>query len=72
MRVALSSKSNTCTNELFGNPKIQQPAKSGDATDTQGDALEPLSTEDLNQDPEPEVSVSNEDGGECVAPESED
>jgi hypothetical protein len=40
------------------------------ATDTRGDALETLSTEDLDQDPEPEFSVSDEDGGECVAPES--
>ena len=37
----------SCTNELFGTPKIQQPGESGDATDTQGDALETLSTEDL-------------------------
>jgi hypothetical protein len=28
-----------CTNDLFGSPKIQQPGESGDATDTQGDAL---------------------------------
>ncbi len=31
-----------------------------------------MSTEDLDQDPEPEVSVSDEDGGECVAPESDE
>ncbi len=61
----------SCTNELFGTPKIHQPGESGDATDTQGNALEVQSTEDLNQDPEPEVSVSDEDGGECVAPESD-
>ncbi len=40
----------SCTNELFGTPKIQEPAESGDATDTQGGALKTLSTEDLNQD----------------------
>ncbi len=28
--------------------------------------------EDLDQDPEPEVSVSDEDGCECVAPKSEE
>ncbi len=50
------------------NPEMHCP----DATDTQGDALEPLSTEDLNKDPEPEVSVSDGDGGECVAPESDE
>ncbi len=62
----------SCTNELFGTPKIQQPAESGDETDTQGDALETLSTEDLDQDPEPEVSVLDEDGGECIALESDE
>ena len=60
-----------CTNDLFGSPMIQQPGESGDATDTQGDALETLSTEDLDQDLEPEVSVSDEDGSEYVAPESD-
>ena len=40
--------------------------------DTQGDALETLSTEDLDHDQEPEVSVLDEDGGECVAPESDE
>ncbi len=53
----------SCTNELFGTPKIQEPVESGDATDAQGDALETMSTEDLEQDPEPEVSVSDEDDG---------
>ncbi len=71
----------SCTNELFGTPylgpKIQGPVESGDATDAQGDALETLSTEDLEQDPGPEVSVSDEDGdecdaAECVAAESDD
>ena len=61
-----------CTNDLFGSPKIQQPGESEDATDTQGDALETLSTEDRNQDPKPEISVSDEDGGECIAPESDE
>ncbi len=69
---AYPATSESCTNELFGTPKIQQPGQSGDATDTQGDALETLSTEDLNQDIEPEVSVSDEDGGECSAPESDE
>ncbi len=59
----------SCTNELFGTPKIQQPGESGNATDTQGDALETLSMEDLNQDPGPEVGVSDGYGGECIAPE---
>ncbi len=31
-----------------------------------------MSAEDLNQDTEPEVSASYEDGGECVAPESDE
>ncbi len=35
----------TCTNDLFGSPKIQQPGESGYSTDTQGDALETLSTD---------------------------
>ncbi len=67
---AHSAIDGSCTNELFGTPKIRQPGESGDAMDTQGDALETLSTEDLDQDPEPEVSVSDKDGGKCVAPES--
>ncbi len=58
-----------CTSEPFGTPKIQKPLESGDATDARGDALETLSTEDLKQDPEPEVSLSDEDGDECVAAE---
>jgi hypothetical protein len=57
-----------CTNDLLCSPKIQQPGESRDATDTQGDALETLSTEDLYQDPEQELRVSDEDGGKCVAP----
>ena len=40
--------------------------------DRQGDAPKTLSTEDLDQDPEPEVGVSDEDGCECVAPESDE
>ncbi len=43
--------------------------KSGDATDTRGDALETLNTEDLEQ---PEVSVSDEDGDDCVAAGSDE
>jgi hypothetical protein len=39
-----------CTNDLFGSPKIQQPGESCNATDTQGDALETLSTEDSDQE----------------------
>jgi hypothetical protein len=35
------------TNDLFGSPMIQQPGESGNATDTQGDAPETLSIEDL-------------------------
>ncbi len=62
----------SCTNELFGTPKIQEPSESGDATDTRGDVLETLTTEDLEQDPEPEVSVSDEDGDDCVAAESDE
>ncbi len=60
----------SCNYELFGTPKIQQPTESRNATDSQGDALETLSTEDLKQDPEPEVSVSDEDGEGYVAAES--
>jgi hypothetical protein len=51
---------------------IQQPGESLDATDTQGDAPETLHTEDLYPDFESEVGVSDEDGGECVAPESDE
>jgi hypothetical protein len=51
---------------------IQQPGESRDATDTQGDAPETLHTEGLYQDLESEVGVSDEDGGECVAPESDE
>ncbi len=40
--------------------------------DTQGDAPETLHTEDLYPDYESEVGVSDEDGGECVAPESDE
>jgi hypothetical protein len=40
--------------------------------DTQGDAPETLPTEDLYQDLESEVGVSDEDGGERVAPESDE
>ena len=61
-----------CTNDLFGSPMIQQPGESRDATDTQGYALQSLSTEDLDQDPEPEVSVLDEDGSKFVAPESDE
>ena len=51
-----------CTNDLFGSPMIQQPGESQDATDTQGDAAETIHTEDLYQDLESEVGVSDEDG----------
>ena len=51
---------------------IQQPGEYRDATDTQGDAPETLHTEDLYPDYESEVGVSDEDGGECVAPESDE
>ena len=51
---------------------IQQPGESRDATDTQGDAPETLLLEDLYQDFESEVGVSDEDGSECVAPESDE
>jgi hypothetical protein len=61
-----------CTNDLFCSPMIQQPGESRDATDTQGDAPETLHSEDLYQDLESEVGVSDEDGGECVAPESDE
>ena len=40
--------------------------------DTQGDAPETLHTEDLYQDLESEVGVSDEDGSECVALESDE
>ncbi len=60
------------TNDLFGSPMIQQPGESRDATDTQGDAPETLHTEDLYQDLESEVGVSDEGGRECVAPESDE
>ena len=59
------------TNDLFGSPMIQQPGESRDATDTQGDAPETLHSEDLYQDLESEVGLSDEDGCECVAPESD-
>ncbi len=61
-----------CTNNLFGSPMIQQPCESRDATDTQGDAQETLHTEDLYQDLESEVGVLDEDGGQCVAPVSDE
>ena len=51
---------------------IQQPGESPDATDTQGDAPEMLHTEDLYQDLESEVGVSDEDGSEFVEPESDE
>ena len=51
---------------------IQQPGESRDATDTQGDAPETIHSEDLYQELESEVGVSDEDGGECVAPESDE
>ncbi len=64
-----------CTNDLFCSPKIQEPGESGDATDTQGDALKRCQNRVYGgpcQDPEPKVSVLDEDGGECVAPESDE
>ena len=51
---------------------IQQPGESRDATDTQGDAPETLHAEDLYPDYKSEVGVSDEDGCECVAPESDE
>ncbi len=51
---------------------IQQPGESGNATDTQGDAPETLHAEDLYPDYESEADVSDEDGGKCVAPESDE
>jgi hypothetical protein len=57
---------------LFGTPEIQEPLESGDATDTRGDALDTLTTEYLEQDPEPEDSVLDEDGDECAAAESDE
>ncbi len=60
------------TNDLFGSPMFQQSGESGDAMDTQGDAPETLQTVDLYPDYESEVGVSDEDGGECVAPESDE
>ncbi len=62
----------SCTNELFGTPENQELSESRDATDARGDALKTLTTEDLEQDPGPEVSVSDEDGDECVAAESDE
>ncbi len=50
---------------------MQQPGESRGATDTQGDAPETLHSEDLYQDLESEVGVSDENGGECAAPESD-
>ncbi len=47
------------TNDLLGSPMIQQPGESRDATDTQGDAPETLHSEDLYQDLESEVGVSD-------------
>ncbi len=46
----------------LGTPEIQEPLESRDATDARGDALETLTMEDLDQEPEPEASVSDEDG----------
>ena len=37
-----------------------------------GDTLKTLTAEDLKQDPGPQVSVSDEDGDECVAAESDE
>jgi hypothetical protein len=51
---------------------MQEPAESGDATDTQGEALENLSTEDRDQEPKPKVSVLDEDGGECIGAEADE
>ncbi len=62
--IAHLSIDGSCTRELFGTPELQEPSESGDATDAQGDALETLTMEYLEQDPEPEVSVSDEDGYE--------
>jgi hypothetical protein len=51
---------------------IQQPGESLHATDTQGYAQETLHWEDLDQDLESDVGVSDEDGCKCVAPESDE
>ncbi len=56
----------------FGTPEIQEPLESRNATDARGDALHTLTTEDLKQDPEPEVRVSDEDGDECIVAESDE
>jgi hypothetical protein len=40
---------------------------SRDATDALGDALDTLTGEYLEQDTEPEVGASDEDGDECYA-----
>ncbi len=52
-------------------PEIQELSESGDATDAQGDARETLTMEYLEQDPEPEVSMSDEDGNNSVAAQSD-
>ncbi len=46
--------------------------ESRDATDARGDALETLTMDYLEQNPEQEVSVSDKDGHECVAAESDE
>jgi hypothetical protein len=57
----------SCTNQLFGTP-----SESEDATDARGNALDTLTTEYLEQDPEPEDSAPDEDGNECAAAESDE
>ncbi len=63
----------SCASELFSTTEIQEPLESGDAADARGDALDSdtLTAEYLEQDPEPEVGVSDEDGDECDAAESD-
>ncbi len=59
----------SCTNELFGTPKIQGPLESGDATDDRGYALDTLIMYYPKEDPEPEDSAPDEDGNVCTAAE---
>ncbi len=58
-----------CANDLSGSPMIQQP---GECNGYTGDTPETLPMEDLYQDLKSEVGVSDEDGGKCVAPESDE
>ncbi len=62
----------SCTSELFDTPVIQGPSESGNATDARGNALDTLTTDYLEEDPEPEDSALNEDGYTCAAAESDE